>query len=297
MSILNRPSDGLLSVLIALRSGLLAYGPQPETELLELVAPASVVADGKPDMAKKTLTRWKQLSFFQETRGAVSLSPSIASIAADDTDGLRAAILRIVLAPENNPRLQAGDGEDDEKSMASDCSWALAWVLAQDPYSFPLVYAGVELLQSRQEVSPRVFANDTRWQGLVEWAVFLGAGFTSTRSGLTLCPAFAVRTYLDEVFQTATELGQAEFFLRLAEALPIVDGGQYRMIVEAQTARPWRSLRPSEVSPSLSAALQALEAAGTLRLEMRSDAPTRTLLGREGAEVHGITHIIRTRTA
>ena len=34
MSILNRPSDGLLSVLIALRSGLLAYGPKPEAELL-----------------------------------------------------------------------------------------------------------------------------------------------------------------------------------------------------------------------------------------------------------------------
>ena len=97
MSILNRPSDGLLSVLIALRSGLLAYGPKPETELLELVAPVSVVADGKPDMAKKTLTRWKQLGFFQEMRGAVVLSPSIASIAADDTDGLRSSILRLVL--------------------------------------------------------------------------------------------------------------------------------------------------------------------------------------------------------
>ena len=221
MSILNRPSDGLLSVLIALRSGLLAYGPQPETELLELVAPTSVVTDGKPDMAKKTLTRWKQLGFFQETRGAVCLGPSISLIAADDTDGLRAAILRLVLAPENNPRLQVGDGEDDEKSMASDCSRALAWILAQDPYSLPLVYADVELLQSRQEVSPRVFANDTRWQGLVEWAVFLGAGFTSTRSGLTLCPAFAVRTFLDEVFQKETELPQAEFFLRLAEFFPL----------------------------------------------------------------------------
>jgi hypothetical protein len=297
MSILNRPSDGLLSVLIALRSGLLAYGPQPETDLLELVAPTSVVTDGKPDMAKKTLTRWKQLGFFQETRGAVCLGPLISLIAADDTDGLRAAILRLVLAPENNPRLQVGDGEDAEKSMASDCSRALAWILAQDPYSLPLVYADVEMLQSRQEVSPRVFANDTRWQGLVEWAVFLGAGFTSTRSGLTLCPAFAVRTFLDEVFQKETELPQAEFFLRLAEFLPIVDGGQYRMIVGAQTARPWRNQLATEVSPSLSAALLALEAAGTLRLEMRSDAPTRMLLGRGGAEVHGITHIIRTRVA
>jgi hypothetical protein len=297
MSILNRASDGLLSVLIALRSGLLAYGSQPETELLELVAPPSVVADGKPDMAKKTLTRWKQLGFFRETRGAIGLSPSIASIPADDIDGLRAAILRLVLAPENNPGLQTDFGENADKSMASDFTRALAWVLTQDPYSFPSAYSGVESLQSRQEISPPVFANDTRWPALTEWAVFLGAGFTSSRSGLTLCPAFAVRTFLDEVFEDSTELSQADFFLRLAGALPIVDGGQYRMIVEAQTAKPWRKQLPSEVSPALSAALEALEAAGTLRLEMRSDAPTRMLLGRAGAEAHRITHIIRTRAA
>ena len=297
MSILNRPSDGLLSVLIGLRSGLLAYGPKPEAELLDLVAPPSVVGDGKQDMAKMTLRRWKQLGFFQETEDAVGLSPLIASIAADDKEGLRAAILRLVLVPENNPSLQNSDGEDNDKSLASDFTRALAWVLSQDPYSFPLTYPGVELLQSRQEVSPRVFANDTRWQGLAEWAVFLGAGFTSTRFGLTLCPAFAVRTFLDEVFEDSTELPQADFFLRLAGALPIVDGGQYRMIVEAQTAKPWRKQLPSEVSPALSAALEALEAAGTLRLEMRSDAPTRMLLGRGGAEAHRITHIIRTRAA
>jgi hypothetical protein len=297
MSILNRASDGLLSVLIALRSGLLAYGSQPETELLELVAPPSVVADGKPDMAKKTLTRWKQLGFFHETRGAIGLSPSIASIPADDIDGLRAAILRLVLAPENNPGLQTDFGENADKSMASDFTRALAWVLTQDPYSFPSAYSGVESLQSRQEISPPVFANDTRWPALTEWAVFLGAGFTSSRSGLTLCPAFAVRTFLDEVFEDSTELSQADFFLRLAGALPIVDGGQYRMIVEAQTAKPWRKQLPLEASPALSAALEALEAAGTLRLEMRSDAPTRMLLGRAGAEAHRITHIIRTRAA
>lgn len=297
MSILNRPSDGLLSVLIALRSGLLAYGPRPETELLELVAPPSIVADGKPDMAQMTLRRWKQLGFFQKTQDTVVLSPKIASIAANDTDGLRAAVLRLVLESENNPDLQTGDGEDHDKSLASDCTRALAWVLAQDPYSFPSVYSGVEFLQSRQEIKPRVFANDTRWQGLVEWATFLGAGFTSSRSGLTLCPAFAVRTFLDEVFQESTELPQGEFFSRLADALPIIDGGQYRVVVEDQTARPWRTQLPSEISPSLSAALQALEAAGTLRLEMRSDAPMRMLLARAGAEVHGITHVMRTRAA
>ena len=64
MSILNRPSDGLLSVLLALHRGVLAYGPQSEAALLDLVAPSTVVPDGKPDMARKSLTRWTQLGFF-----------------------------------------------------------------------------------------------------------------------------------------------------------------------------------------------------------------------------------------
>src|SRR5690348_13647215 len=103
MSILNRPSDGLVSVLIALHRAILAFGAQTESDLLELVAPESVVPDGKPkpDLAKKTLARWKQLGFFVEDDGRVKLGARIASISANDSDSLRAAILRMVLAPEN----------------------------------------------------------------------------------------------------------------------------------------------------------------------------------------------------
>src|SRR5580700_8916762 len=99
MSILNRPSDGLLSVLLALQRALIACGAQPEADLLELVAPPSVVPDGKPDMARKTLTRWKQLGFFIQIGDLIGLSPTIATITADDLDSLRAAVLRLVLAP------------------------------------------------------------------------------------------------------------------------------------------------------------------------------------------------------
>src|SRR5205823_8786976 len=92
MSILNRPSDGLLSVLLALHRGVLAYGPQSEGALLDLVAPSSVVPDGKPDMARKTLTRWKQLGFFSsDTDGVITLNPAIATVAPNESDSLRAA--------------------------------------------------------------------------------------------------------------------------------------------------------------------------------------------------------------
>jgi len=293
VSILNRPSDGLLSVLLALHRGLVAYGPQSEASLLDLIAPSSVVPDVKPDMARQTLTRWKQLGFFFSDDGVIALSTAIATIGPNDSERLRAAVLRLVLLPENNPAFSLPGDDDQEGSRASDATRAIAWVLAQDPYTFPSRYTDVEQLRSSQGIEPTPFVNDTRWGGFSEWAAFLGTAFTGAKVGLVPNPAFAVRTTLDEVFGNSQELAHAEFFTLLAAALPVIDGGRYRAMVEEQTPRPWRTHRANEVSPSLSAALLTLEAQGILRLEMRSDAPTRLLLGRAGRELRVISHVVR----
>jgi hypothetical protein len=292
MSILNRPADGLLTVLLALRRALIAYGEQPEQELLGLVAPPSVVGDGKADMARKTLTRWKQLGFFRDVDGVIALSETIARITVDDPDGLRAAILKLILAPENNATLLGEDSDDGEGSKAADCTRALAWALIQDPYSFPSTYKTAESLQDKQGLKPKIFINDTRWNGFAEWAAFLGIAWLALQN-LVPSPAFAIRKMVRDVFLDAEELPQTEFFVRLAQALPIVDGGNYRKAVEAQISQPWRRENLNEVSPSLSAALLTLEAEGTFRLETRSDAPTRMLVGAGGREVRLISHIVR----
>lgn len=295
MSILNRASDGLLSVLLALRRTLLAYGPLSDTDLLDLAAPSSVVPDGKPELAKNTLRRWKQLRFFTEIGGIVHLSPTIAPIACDDSVGLRAAVLRLILLPENNPEFMVDHEEDYEKSMAADCTRAVAWTLAQDPYIFPARWkgGGVESLQDTQGARPKPFANDTRWAGFAEWAPFLGIGWPSTKTSFVPDPAFAVRAMLKEIFGEATEMPQAEFFAQLAEALPVIDGGHYRLSVESQITRRWREQLASEISPSLSVALLTLEANGDLRIEARSDAPQRMLLGRVGRELRPVSHLVR----
>src|SRR5687768_1642459 len=106
MSIMNRPSDGLLSTLLALWRALCAYGPRAEEDLLRLVVPATVVT-GRQDLAAKTLTRWKQLGFFAERDGRIHLSAEIAAIDPDDLDVCRAAVLRLVLLPSNNPEFEA----------------------------------------------------------------------------------------------------------------------------------------------------------------------------------------------
>jgi hypothetical protein len=290
MSLLNRPSDGLLSVLIALYRAAIGFGRRPETELLRLVAPQSIVPDGKADMARKTLTRWKQLGFFHEEGGFISLSADIKSIPSNDFNAFRGAVLRLLLLPSNNPAVQEVDSEG---SRASDCTRAIAWALAQDAYSFPATYRGVESLQHDQNVQPKIFTNDTRWGGFAEWAVFLGIGYEAAKLPFVPCPAFAVTMVLPDVFSDKSELQQSEFFGRLATYLPVVDGGSYRQAVEAQIKRPWRIQPANETSLSLSAALLSLEAQGILRLEMRSDAPSRMLLGRGGRELRPVSHFIR----
>lgn len=293
MSIMNRPSDGLLSTLLALWRAVCAYGPRSEEDLLRLVVPATVVT-GRQDLAAKTLTRWKQLGFFAERDGRICLSEEIAAIDPDDLDACRAAVLRLVLLPSNNPEFEADSDAALEKSKASDCTRAMAWALAQDPYSFPSRYKdGAETLQYDQGVMPRPFTNDTRWAGFLEWATFLGAGFRTARVGFVPVPWFAVHTTLATVFGEARVLTQAAFFERLAESLPIVDGGSFRLQIASQTTRPWRAESGTDVSPSLSAALLALEASGVLRLEERSDAPQRMLLGSGGRLLHRVSHIER----
>ena len=88
----------------------------------------------------------------------IHLSSTIAGIAPDDLPSVRAAVLQLVLANENNPAFMQDNNEDHEGSKASDCTRAIAWVLAQDPYQFPASYGGVESLQNDQGVNPRPFS-------------------------------------------------------------------------------------------------------------------------------------------
>lgn len=289
MSILNRPSDGLLSVMLAVRRAIAAFGAMDEAKVIALCAPPSVVSE--PDMIRKTITRWKQIGFFEDRDGKLDLAPSFASIALDDLRSLRSELLRLVLSQENNPWLSS----DGTESKAGDWTRAAAWVLAQDLYSFPTDYAGVEALQEHQAVEPRVFANDTRWHGFVEWSAFLGIAWNwKSRTGTMFEPGFAVEAVLPSVLRSAEQMSMPDFLPRLAAVFPVIDSGIYADIVQQGLRRPWRTPRPDHVSPCLSAALARLEAGGVVRMETRSDAPQVWLLGQSGRERRQVSHIIRT---
>jgi hypothetical protein len=298
MGILNRPSDGLASALVALHRTVLAYGPLSSERLLALAAPPSVI-DAKSDLARKTLTRWTQLrAFVPRGDERLALAPELSTLAHDDIDGMRKAALRVVLAAGSNDGLDAHSADaNSERPLASDFTRAVCWALAQDPYSLGTTYhsdpaqpSDIDALQRHQCAGgPIPFQNDTRWSGFVDWACFLGFGWKAPK--FLLDPFFAVDCLLSQTFDDKQSLPIDAFLESLAALGPVFDGGSYRQTVEATLARPPARPNSTEVSSTLSLALMHLEAAGTLKLETRSDAPTRFLLGRRGQQLHGVTHV------
>jgi len=90
MTVLNRPSDGLASVLLALHRAVVAFGPNSEPDLISLVAPPAMLADAKPEMARRTLTRWLQLGFFSGGKSEpIRLSDELEGLNPSDPQGVR----------------------------------------------------------------------------------------------------------------------------------------------------------------------------------------------------------------
>jgi hypothetical protein len=297
MSLLNRPSNGLASVLMALYRALSVYGAQLEPDLIALVAPASMLGDGKPEMVKNTLNRWRVLGFFENRPdGKIELASSIPRYSPSGFVDLRSAILQLVLKERNNAGVVSSEADDEDKFPdASDLTRALAWMLAQDPYTFPDNWKEAERLQSEQRVVPNPFINDTRWAAFREWAVFLG--LASTPGGRFVPNPFAaVKGPLTKAFDGRDELLISPLLEELQVSLPIVDSGRYRMQVQSQVQKPWRDLLAHEISPTLSVALLSLEASGDIRLDTRSDSPQqRSLLGRKGAFIRDVSHVVNMR--
>jgi hypothetical protein len=78
-------------------------------------------------------------------------------------------VLRLVLLPSNNPEFDDDGDSALEKSKASDCTRAMAWVLAQDPTPSHLIQGRRRDTAGRPGVSPRPFVNDT-----VGWVLGMG---------------------------------------------------------------------------------------------------------------------------
>jgi len=298
MSILNRPSDGLVSVLVALVRTSVMLGTMSKNKLLDICSPKSL-GDGRQDMATKTLNRWIELGLFTLTEKdevKVAEDYRLRLRKAHVTAGAVAETAReTVLSRVNNKNFWS-----DEENRSADFSRAVSWMLAQDVHQFiPTSYTNqVEPKALEQASSAEVilFQNDTRWAGYVSWATFLGFGrFESGKAsgGYITDPTPAVLGVAKALLLKEKDLPIREFLDRLSESVPVLDGGEYRQEVEGKL-RPekWKAPSSIDVSTSLSRALLRLSAQGVLRLEKRSDSDTQLrLIGRGERPVQSVTHV------
>jgi len=301
MSILNRPNDGLVSVLVALVRTSFAIGKTSKNKLLNIASPTSL-NEGKNDqvMANMTLNRWTELGLFVvNDKKEIKLSDEILSQYKSrgvSPISIAHAVRKLVLAPENNTNFWS-----DKENKSADFTRAAAWMLAQDVHDFmPTSHSAVEPICNEQVLTPDVILlqNDTRWSGYVSWATFLGFGRLDsgkTSGGFITDPTPVVRFHLDDLLPKRGEIAITDFVSGLAAKVPVLDAGEYRREVESKLKpEKWRKPIEGHLSTSLSRTLLRLRESGYIRLEVKSDAGAQVkIMGRNDRVVESITHVRR----
>ncbi|EXI65334.1 MAG: hypothetical protein AW08_03253 [Candidatus Accumulibacter adjunctus] len=285
MTILNTASDGFFNVLIVLHRTVARDGPLDRDQLLRRCRTAP---DADDQRLRQTLLRWTQLGLFQEQDDKIALAAEDR-----DPDRLPARCRELLLCEDNNQNFW-----DSEGTRAADFTRALAFVLAQDIYTADFeTHASVQALEQRQirEAGHRILQNDVRWNGLRFWGDYLGFFWVDHRRWPD--PTAAVREELPAVFGSARELPAAEFLRRLAERLPVLDGGRWRIEVEsALDSAAWhRPAQDNLLSTGLSRALWRLaKPGGPILLDSQADPMEgRILQGAGGRHWRTFTHVLR----
>ena len=268
MSLLNRPSDGLHNVLVALYGAIVEFGPQSRDQLVRMCSHPQT----GDDSVLKTLKTWLDAGLFVLTDRTIDISPSARPVGGHShAKSARIAARALAMSEANNKGFDQGD----DASQTGDFTRAISWLLAQDVLEYyPVTWDTVERSAMNQvgEPHPRILVNDTRWAGLQAWGRFLG--FLSNTYGLTIDPSLAVRDVTPDIFRAADTRSFAAnaFVEHLSAALPVLDGGRYRVAVEGMIdEQHWLRPPAHALSSSLSLAMTRLEAEGVIRLELMSD--------------------------
>ena len=161
----------------------------------------------------------------------------------------------------------------------SEFSYALAWLLTQDPFTPLLRSKGqhVEKINTQLEESDPLrytIANDSRWQNLLYWGRYFGCvewlGIGNNKFVIP-DPSEAIILQLPIIFAAETELPISKFVEQLGQAFPVLEGGEARENLEAKMLDQFK--RQFEyLSRSTSLALKRLELRGVIKIKAISDA-------------------------
>jgi hypothetical protein len=291
VSVLNQASDGLYTVLIVLVRTIVRFGPRSREDLI-LACGGAVDAVDTSQLAQ-TLNRWTELGLFGQEDGCLTIAEPYRSGLGKTADDAEARLPRIVrtvaMLSENNERFW-----EREKSRSADLSRAVAWMLAQDVYALDGNVKKLAVLEEAQIVDSAkqtIGKNDTRWNGLKAWMLYLG--FARDGMQWVVDPTEALRDALPDIFGPSRELTGPAFVDRAAAVLPVLDGGAYRTQVEASLKeRAWPRPRAGLLSSSLSRAIQRLDREGAISLANRSDTPgVVTLTGTNMRTWRDVSHV------
>ncbi|MCB2426416.1 protein DpdG [Methylophaga pinxianii] len=288
MTILNIASDGIYNILIVLHKVVSIHGPIHKDKLVELCKPSDV---GDVTKIKQTIFRWTQLGLFIESKdGELSLKKD-----DKDPEQLTKKCRRILFSSSNNENFW-----DNEGTKAADFTRALAFILSQDIYASKFDnHADVQNLEEQliRDTDQRILQNNTRWNGFLHWASYLG--FLSEDKRRWPDPTVAVAEELPELFGKDVELPCNEFLSRLKERIPVLDGGEYRVSLESRldSAKWQHSSNSKQLSTSLSRAIWRLSRpGGPIRLEARSDSISSLILqGASGREWANFSHVVASK--
>lgn len=292
MTILNTTSDGLHSQMIVLARTVARTGAIARDDLVAMCGPVPIPGEKEPDFAKlrAALARWVELSLFSGQDGMIQLNvaPMRGESIDDFTDRIPRLCRALVLKAEHTQPLwpvdaKRGERSEDGTGRTGDFARSVSWILAQDIYSLPSSWGDIEKLEASQVIQPKFFIfNQSRWSGLRVWARYLGFG-SGEEGKFFADPTVAIRQELLSILKQGESLPANAFIDALAERLPVLDRGYYRMLVEAEI-RPnsRRQLPEDHLSMSLSFALRRLELDGIIVLDKKADAGTTLALTGRG---------------
>jgi hypothetical protein len=300
MSILNRESEGLPSILITITALLIREKAMSRDDLLMICFPDSL-SDRDNDKASSrfrgTLNRWITLGLFEVVEDKVRLAfePKRGEDPLAFLNRLPNICRRLPLnSALGNPLWPVDARVSEEGSgLTADFCRGLSWCLSQDVYNLSTSWVELEKTIIEQMKPGRfIFLNDTRWAGLRDWARFFGFA-SGDDSSIFFDPTQAIRFEIAGFMKRGDSLPAAEFISRLANLLPVLDGGAYRTEVEdALRTEKWASPPPGHLSTSLSFAMRRLQKQGLIGLSTLADAESKcTLVGQQGRIWESFTHV------
>lgn len=273
MAIINNAHPGSQIRLICMIDRVLnRRGNKPILldELESLLRPEALPqSDIGAERLRKNLDFWLEEGLWLKSEAGISPHSPLSN-----ERNLPGRVLRTLMA--NEPKETLLEGMRGQPFLLG-----ITALLAQNKYTFvgkstltkETVPGAVGLLlkDSINEGERRQINLSNEATTFLEYAFFLGF-VEPFMEGYLVDPTRAIESVLDSVLDNHSSLTAIDFISRLAEVLPMLDGGSYRQQVEPLiTADNWIPNEPLHLSASLSQALVRLELAMQLKFEIRAD--------------------------